>query len=89
MTRGFPSVSSFTHPETGELLATAEQWQAALRALEERMAPDFRLRRTLREEYAERFGPVLPTPRYRSPTQEKVARCPRCGGVLESEEAPE
>jgi len=83
------SPSEFRHPETGELLATAEQWQAALRALEERLAPHFRLRRTLREEYAERFGPVLPTPRYRSPTQEKVARCPRCGGVLESEEAPE
>jgi len=83
------SPSEFRHPETGELLATAEQWQAALRALEERMAPDFRLRRTLREEYAARFESVLPTPRYRSPTQEKVARCPRCGGVLESEEAPE
>ena len=83
------SPSEFRHPETGELLATAEQWQAALRALEERLAPHFRLRRTLREEYAERFWPVLPTPRYRSPTQEKVARCPRCGGVLESEEAPE
>ena len=83
------SPSEFRHPETGELLATAEQWQAALRALEERLAPHFRLRRTLREAYADRFEPTLPAPRYRSPTQEKVARCPRCGGVLESEEAPE
>jgi len=89
-----PSPSEFRHPETGELLATAEQWQAALRMLEERLAPHFRLRRTLREEYAERFEPVLPAARYRSPTQEKVARCPRCGEKIslpadpESEEAP-
>jgi hypothetical protein len=75
-------VSSFAHPETGEVLATVEDWQAALRALEERMAPLFRVRRTLREEYAERFEPVLPAARYRSPTQEKVARCPRCGQEL-------
>ena len=46
------------------------------------MAPHFRLRRALREAYAERFEPVLPAPRYRSPTQEKVARCPRCGEKL-------
>ena len=77
-----PSPSEFRHPETGELLATAEQWQAALRALEERLAPHFRVRRVLREAYAERFEPVLPAPRYRSPTQEKVARCPRCGEKL-------
>jgi len=77
-----PSPSEFRHPETGELLATAEQWQAALRALEVHLAPHFRLRRILREAYAERFEPVLPAPRYRSPTQEKVARCPRCGEKL-------
>jgi len=76
------SPSEFRHPETGELLSTAEQWQAALRTLEERLAPHFRVRRQLREAYAERFEPVLPAPRYRSPTQEKVARCPRCGHEL-------
>jgi hypothetical protein len=73
---------TFTHPETGELLATAEEWQAALRALEERLAPLFRVRRVLREAYGSRFEPVLPAPRHRSPTQEKVARCPRCGQEL-------
>lgn len=73
----------FIHPETGEVLATAEEWQAALAAVEEKLAPLYRVRRSLREEYAERFEPVLPEARYRSQVQDRVARCPRCGGVIE------
>ena len=70
------------HPETGEVLETKEDFQAALAAIEKRMEPFWSVRRTLREGYAERFPPVLPAARYRSPTQEKVARCPRCGEKL-------
>jgi hypothetical protein len=78
----------FPHPETGELLESREDFMTALAKIEERLAPHFRVRRTLREAYAERFESVLPAPRYRSPTQEKVARCPRCGHELALPEEP-
>ena len=79
-------MTEFVHPETGEVLETEAEWKAALNALEEKLAPIYRVRRTLREQYAERFPPPeQPAPRYRTPTQEKVARCPRCGGRLETE----
>lgn len=73
-------MSDYIHPDTGELLATHEEWLAALTALEEKLAPIYRVRRDLREAYAERFPtPELPRRRYRTDIQEKVARCPRCG----------
>jgi hypothetical protein len=81
-------VPDFVHPETGEVLATEEDWRAALAAVEEQLAPIYRVRRVLREGYVETFPPpLMPPPRYRTEKQEKVARCPRCGGVLKSEEA--
>ena len=68
------------------MLCTKEEWLAALTAVEERLAPIYRLRWQLRDGYVERFEPApLPRARNRSETQEKVARCPRCGGRLESE----
>ena len=82
-------MTDYVHPETGEILATEEDWRAALSAVEERLAPIYRVRRSLREEYASRFeAAALPARRNRTDTQERVARCPRCGGRLESEEAP-
>ncbi len=43
----------------------------------------------LREQYAATFPPAeLPAPRNRTDKQNAVARCPRCGGRLEMEEAP-
>jgi hypothetical protein len=71
----------YVHPETGEILATEEEWRAALTAVEEQLAPLYRLRRDLREAHADRFeAAAMPTHRRnRSETQEKVARCPRCG----------
>lgn len=73
-------MTDYIHPETGELLATDEEWRAALTAVEERLAPIYRVRRSLREEYASRFeAAALPGRRGRTETQEKVARCPRCG----------
>ena len=80
-------MSDFVHPETGEVLASQEDWLAALAAVEERLAPLYRVRRALRFEYTERFEPAeMPPRRARTETQEKVARCPRCGGRLEKDE---
>lgn len=80
----------FIHPETGEVLCSQEEWKAALVSLEEKLAPIYRTRRTLREAYAERFAaPELPPKTRRTDVQEKVVRCPRCGQSYKSEEAAE
>ena len=65
-----------TDPEA--VKAALEEAEEELRALyRDRVWP-------LREAYAEAFPPAeLPAPRHRTATQEKVARCPRCGGKLE------
>lgn len=77
------------HPVTGEVLSTQEEYLSALRAVEEEMQPFWKIRREIREAYAEEFeAAAQPAPRYRTTTQEKVSRCPRCGGILEREEAP-
>jgi hypothetical protein len=48
------------------------------------MSPLYTLKYALRAAYLEVSKPAdSPAPRYRTPTQEKVARCPRCGGRLE------
>ena len=76
----------FIHPETGELLATEEEWRKALNVVEERLTETYRVLWPLRDGYAERFPPAaLPSRRNRTETQEKIARCPRCGTRLESE----
>lgn len=80
----------YVHPETGEVLATEQEWRAALVAVEEQLAPLYRLRRSLREAHAEAFAPPeMPPARARTEVQERVLRCPRCGGRLEREEAIE
>lgn len=82
--------SEIVHPETGEVLTTEEEWRSALQAVEERLAPLYVIRRELRERHAEAVaGPELPSPTRRTEKQHIVARCPRCGGRLESETAPE
>ena len=83
---GVPSRSDYVHPETGEILSSEEDWRSALSAVEEQLAPLYRLRRSLREAHADRFAPAaMPTQRRnRSEIQERVARCPRCGAYLES-----
>jgi hypothetical protein len=71
------------------VLATEEDWRAALAVVEEQLAPLYHVRRLLREEYFYRFSPpALPPPRYRTEKQEKIARCPRCGAKIKSEGAP-
>lgn len=72
------------HPENEVPLETHEDFIAAIRWVEERLAPLYRVRRNLREEMAERFPPAeLPEPRHRTDAQQRVARCPRCGGHIE------
>lgn len=80
-------MSDYIHPESGELLATEEEWRAALNDVEDRLAYLYRLRRSLRdgEEGALKVA-ELPEPRYRTDKQNAVARCPRCGGRLEKDE---
>jgi hypothetical protein len=72
----------FSHPETGEVLESQDDFLHAIAEVEEKMQPFWKLRRALREAYAERYDPILPRPQSRSQTQERVARCPRCGGNL-------
>lgn len=72
------------HPETGREVHTHEEFLEALTWIEERMTPLYRVRARLREEMAERYPPA-PRParrRDRTDTQEKVERCPRCGGKI-------
>ncbi len=55
---------------------------------EEELAAVYRKLWPLRKRYAEMFQPAeLPKARYRTDKQNLVARCPRCGGRLESEGA--
>ena len=76
------------HPETGREVQTHEEFLEAITWVDERLSPLYRVRTSLREEMAERYPPPeLPPARSRTATQEKVARCPRCGGRLESEGA--
>lgn len=74
----------FVHPETGEVLSTKEEFIDAMNDVELRMSPMWITRRKIREAYAERFEPTLPDRVYRTVTQAKVARCPRCGSGLEA-----
>jgi len=77
-------VEPVVHPLTGEALPDDVE---ALSALEDHVdrylrtqSVHYEFRRRLRERVAELRGPAeLPSPRYRSERQMKVAECPRCG----------
>jgi hypothetical protein len=77
-----PSLLSEAVPETREEIL------AAMRALDDEMGPLFARRYALRDAYLRVSEPAaLPSRRNRTETQERIARCPRCGGGLESEGA--
>ena len=78
---------AFPHPTTGQALETLTDFQNALTAIEEEIAPLYRVRRKIHEAMTDRYEAVLPEARYRTLTQEKVARCPRCRNELELAEA--
>lgn len=66
----------------------SEDVKAALEEVEAELQHVYRRLWPLREAYAEQFPPAeLPAPRNRTDKQRLVARCPRCGGPLESEGA--
>lgn len=60
-------------------------YRQQLNALEEQLTELYRQRRKLTERFAEDHPPVLPKPRFQSDVQQRVARCPRCGGRLDSD----
>jgi hypothetical protein len=69
-------------PSTEELKAALDEAEAELQAVYRKLWP-------LREAYAEAVPPAaLPSRRNRTDKQALIARCPRCGGQLEREEAP-
>lgn len=64
--------------------------KAALEAAEAELAEVYRRLWPLREAYAEAVPPAeLPARRNRTDKQNAIARCPRCGGRLESERPAE
>jgi hypothetical protein len=78
---------TLTHPETGELLEGEEALRQALTAAEEQLSAHYRTVWALRNGLAEIAQPApLPSRRNRTETQERIARCPRCGGRLEIKE---
>lgn len=77
---------TFVHPTTGEVLETKAEFDAAVTALEIELGVIYRALLPLRQERAERFEAAdMPAVRYRSPTQEKIARCPRCGSKIKGD----
>lgn len=74
------------HPETGEVLESLEDFRHALAEVDARLGVLYRERRKVSVGMAERFDAELPRRRWRSETQEKVARCPRCGERIEAHE---
>ena len=61
------------------------EYRERLNVLEAKLSDVYRERRQLLEEFADEHPPVLPPPRYRTDRQAAIARCPRCGGRLDSE----
>ena len=61
------------------------EYREQLTRIEEQLSAIYRQRRELTERYAQDHPAQLPAPRQRTPTQERVARCPRCSGVLSEE----
>ena len=71
-------------------MSSPEELKAALDEAEAELQAVYRKLWPLREAYAEAVPPAaLPSRRNRTDKQALIARCPRCGGRLESEEAAE
>ena len=62
---------------------TEAEYREQLNALEEELTAVYRRRRALTEAYAAEHAPVLPPARFRTETQQKIARCPRCSMLLD------
>ncbi len=64
---------------------TEAEYREKLNAIEEQLSAVYANRRRLTEAYADEHPAVLPPPTRRSEVQQRIARCPRCGGRLDSE----
>ncbi len=62
------------------------EYREHLNRLEEQLSQVYRERRRLQEAFADEHAPVLPSPRYRTDAQARIARCPRCSMRLDSED---
>lgn len=80
---------ALAHPTTGELLDPDDvnALRAALFDTETELGKLYRARRPLLERLGEEPYRV-PRATHRTPTQERIVRCPRCGGKLTDEAAP-
>ena len=63
------------------------EYREKLNVLEEQLSAVYKERRRLLEEFADGHDPILPPRRFQSDVQQRIARCPRCGGKLLSEES--
>jgi hypothetical protein len=62
---------------------SADEYRQQIADLDEKIGDLYRERRRVQERFARDYPLVLPEPRLRTPTQQRVARCPRCGERLE------
>lgn len=58
------------------------EYRQKLERIEESLSDLYRERRQVMAEFSGTFPLVLPKPRNRTDVQQRVARCPRCGGRL-------
>lgn len=81
------SPTSYAHPLTGEVLETEAEFSEAIREMEQALAPSRNAYYDLIRARSERFEAWMPMKRrHRTETQEKVTRCPRCGGRIDDAE---
>lgn len=77
-------MTAIAHLLTGEVLpddlAVLQDLEASVDRYLRGQSKHYKFRGELRERIAELHGQAdLPPPRWRSPLQQKVAECPRCG----------
>lgn len=63
----------------------ADDYRQQLAALDEELAAVYRRRRAVQERFADEYPVVLLRASRRTETQQKIARCPRCGGKIPNE----
>lgn len=64
----------------------ADEYREQLNTIEDELTVLYRRRRELTRLFADEHPAVLPPPRYQSDVQQRVSRCPRCSGRLDSDE---
>ena len=57
----------------------ADEYRQLIANIDEELGDLYRQRRRWQEEFSREHPVLLPEPKLRTPLQQKVARCPRCG----------